>query len=539
MLYLIHQTIDRIADQAPEREAFRCRDESICYGELSQRTNQLAHLLVSLGVKPGHRVGIRLPKSIASPIAVHGVMKCGAVFVPLDPLLPAGGLGQSIADCGLRIVVTDRPLPLMSNVELDAVVRVDSGAGPGTPIVAWSDLDSFSGDNAPQVSLTEHDLAYIMYTSGSTGRPKGIMHTHRSGLSYAELSVATYGVHSEDRIANHSPLHFDMSTFGYFSGPLAGATTVLIPEEYAKLPASLSQLVQREQITIWYSVPSALIQLLDRGVLESRDLSTLRWVKFGGEPFSTKHLQRLMEHWPQARFSNVYGPAEVNQCTWYHVPANDEALRAGTIPIGTTWENTEGRVVDPNGDSVEIGDVGELVVRSATMMRGYWNQPELTDKSLYRVREQGVEKAFYRTGDLVRLLEDGGYLFVGRRDRQIKTRGHRVELDDVEAVLNSCVGVLEAAAFPVDDGEGSRVIEAAVVVKGDSAVSSTRLLQEARGRLPAYAVPRRLYTVAEFPRTATGKIDRRELQRIAQEGMLEEVATSEEVIRSEEVTRRV
>ena len=182
------------------------------------------------------------------------------------------------------------------------------------------------------VKILESDLAYIMYTSGSTGAPKGIMHTHHSGLSYAKLSTQVYDVKPSDRIANHAPLHFDISTFGYFSGPLASATTVIIPDAYTKLPASLSTLMEQEKISIWYSVPLALVQLLHNGVLEARDLSSLRWVLYGGENFMPKYIRSLMALWSNATFSNVYGPAEVNQCTFYHLNMPPES--DGPIPIG-------------------------------------------------------------------------------------------------------------------------------------------------------------------------------------------------------------
>jgi amino acid adenylation domain-containing protein len=359
----------------------------------------------------------------------------------------------------------------------------------------------------------EHDLAYIMYTSGSTGMPKGLMHTHYSGLSYAQMSISTYDVHHQDRLSNHSPLHFDMSTFDYFSGPLAGATTVIIPEEYTKLPASLSKLIETEQLTIWYSVPFALIQLLLRGVLEARDLSRLRWVLFGGEPFPPKHLRALMAQWPQARFSNVYGPAEVNQCTFYHVPPipkdSDEQ-----IPIGEMCDNAEGLVVDASDQAVAPGQVGELLVRAPTMMRGYWGRPDLNLKVFYRRSVfPDYEEIFLRTGDLVRLRQDGrNYDFLGRKDRQIKTRGYRVELDEIEAALLSHQGVEEAAVFAVHDSQGSQRIEAAVIPKSEAATDIVDLMEHISGLLPWYAVPGKINPMASFPRTTSGKIDRTSLQ---------------------------
>jgi amino acid adenylation domain-containing protein len=384
-------------------------------------------------------------------------------------------------------------------------------------------------DPPPQIRLVEDDLAYIMFSSGSTGRPKGIMHTHRSGLAYATLSVDTYGVRCDDCIGNHSPLHFDMSTFGYFSSPLAGATTVLIPEAYTKLTASLSRLIETERMTIWYSVPLALIQLLTRGVLESRDLSPLRWVLFGGEPFPVKHLRALMRQWPHARFSNVYGPAEVNQCTYYHLPPLEDGAEAGegagegtdteVIPIGKVWDNAEGLVLDEQDEPVEVGGVGELLIHSPTMMRGYWARPDQNDRVFYRQRRQeNLVRTFYRTGDLVRIREDGNLLFLGRKDRQIKVRGYRVELDDIEHMLTTHGDIEEAAVFPVRVVDEIDHLEAAVIPRNGVHPDPQALKSFLSDLLSSYAVPSTIEVVRSLPRTTSGKIDRRQLQAHAEAG---------------------
>ena len=192
------------------------------------------------------------------------------------------------------------------------------------------------------------DLAYILYTSGSTGDPKGIMHTHRSGLAFAQWAAATYDLRAEDRLSNHAPLHFDLSTFDLFAGALAGATTVIIPEAITKFPASVAKLMADERISVWYSVPFALIQLLQRGNLAARDLSALRWVLFAGEVFPTKHLRSLLAALPGPRYSNLFGPTETNVCTYYHVDVLAEDSDE-TIPIGIVCENAHGLVVDAEG----------------------------------------------------------------------------------------------------------------------------------------------------------------------------------------------
>lgn len=519
--YLLHHSIETWAECFPEKDAFRYYDQSLKYSALNRRANALAHCLIDNGVARGDRVGIFMNKSIETPIALYGIMKAGAAYVPLDPASPVERLSYVLNHCGIRHIVTHkskvrklRALP-EQNVALDLCIGLPQISGFPYRTIEWESVNQFPA-TAPGVAILEQDLAYIMYTSGSTGEPKGIMHSHYSGLSYAKLSAELYRITPDDRLSNHSPLHFDMSTLDYFSGPLAGATTVIIPEEFTRMPASLSKLIEDEKLTIWYSVSFALVQLLLRGALEKRDLSSLRLVLFGGEVFPTKHLRELMKRWPQAAFSNVYGPAEVNQCTFYLIPELSEDDDR-PVPIGHIWPNTEALILDENNMPAAVGEPGELLIRSATMMRGYWRQPELTARAFYRItRFPNHEEVFYRTGDLVMKPEDGLLRFLGRKDRQVKLRGHRVELDEIEAATNTHQAVEECGAYPLPDAEGSNLVEVAVTVKSSHSISESELLKYLKSRLPPYAVPTKILLLEAFPRTGTGKIDRRALAEIAQ-----------------------
>ncbi|MEM1168639.1 MAG: amino acid adenylation domain-containing protein [Cyanobacteria bacterium P01_H01_bin.35] len=519
MIYLIPHAIDRSAEQFPEQEAFRFESKSLTYANLVSQSNSLANFVRTQGVERGDRIGIYLNKSLESAVAIYGIMKAGAAYVPLDPTAPASRIRFILQNCGIRGLITQpQKLSYISEIlaeptPLEYIIGVAS-TELSVRTFAWETVWEISGESPPNIRILEQDLAYIMYTSGSTGEPKGIMHTHHSGLSYAKMSAHTYGLHHGDRLGNHSPLHFDMSTLDYFSGPLAGATTVIIPEAYTKLPASLSQLIEKEKLTIWYSVPFALIQLLQRGLLPTRDLTSLRWVLFGGEPFPPKYLYELMEQLPQARFCNVYGPAEINQCTYYHVPKL-ETIPEQSVPIGCIWENAEELVVDEQDRPVPSGEVGELLVRTPTMMQGYWQRPDLNECAFFSRPVFGNHKeVFFRTGDLVQLQPDGNYSFLGRKDRQIKTRGYRVELDEIEAVLVSHPQVEEAGAFSVPDNEGNH-IEAAVTLKEEKEVSADELIRYAAKYLPKYGVPLKISIREQLPRTTTGKIDRRALQKEA------------------------
>ncbi|MDJ0731105.1 MAG: amino acid adenylation domain-containing protein [Crocosphaera sp.] len=527
MIYLIHHAIDNSAKLFPEQEAFRFENKSLTYQKLVEQANSLAHLLIDQGLKKGDRIGVYCNKSLESAVAIYGIMKAGGAYVPLDPSAPATRIRFILNNCQIRGLITQPQKQsylaeiLQETTSLDYVIGLPENSELPIRIFDWKTVTEISAKSSPNVKIIEQDLAYIMYTSGSTGEPKGIMHTHQSGLTYAKMSAHLYNLNKGDRLGNHSPLHFDMSTLDYFTGPLVGATTVIIPEAYTKIPASLSQLIEIEKLTIWYSVPFALIQLLHRGLLPDHDLSSLRWILFGGEPFPPKYLYELMTLLPQARFCNVYGPAEINQCSYYHIPPL-ESIPDEPVPIGKIWDNAEELVVDQEDKPITQGEIGELLVRTPTMMQGYWQNPDLNKKAFfYRNRTGNHQDIFYRTGDLVQLEPDGNYRFLGRKDRQIKTRGYRVELDEIETALVSHPFVEEAGVFGVQDSEGSQHIEAAITLKGQQQITPIELIRYASNILPRYAIPLKISIREELPRTTSGKIDRRALQQEAMRNLNE------------------
>ena len=516
MIYLLPDIIKNSANQFPDNVAFRYQNESLTFEGLLKRSNQLAFKLNELGVKRGDRVGIFLDSSLETAISVYGIMSAGAVFVPLDTNAPPARIAFVINDCGIRHIISGKKQSrslnkiLAENISLESIIGIDEQLPVKT--VSWEEVGRVSLSQTVSVRMLEDDLAYIMYTSGTTGTPKGIMHSHRSGLAYAKLSKDLYEVGPTDILGNHSPLHFDISTMGYFTMPLACGTTVLIPESHKLFPANLTQLMEKERLTIWYSVPLALTQMLQRGFLEDRKMDALRWVLFGGEPFPTKHLRSLMQLWDKATFSNVYGPAEVNQCTYFHLiqlPNEDDS-----IPIGYVWNNTEVLIVDENDVDVNDGEIGELLVRSATMMKGYWGKAELSQKAFFR-RERFLNAAeiFYRTGDLVWRNKDGQLMFAGRKDRQIKIRGYRVELNEIESVLISHSYIIETAVYFLKNEEEDSSIEAIVVLSESGRETEENIKKFLAAKLPIYAVPQRIHFSDTIPRTSAGKIDYKKLKK--------------------------
>lgn len=510
MITTLPQIIEDAAKKFPDKEAFRFGNNALTFAELNIKSDQLARHLISSGIKKGDRVGVYMNRCLETVIAIYGIMKAGGAYVPLDSTAPHERTVFLLENCGIEIVVTT---PLQSKrisklVEKKSPLNQVIGLSEELDllVVSWDAIFSRPVSHDISIDISESDLAYIMYTSGSTGAPKGIMHSHRSGLAYAKLSSDLYGIRPEDRIANHAPLHFDISTFGYFSAPLRGATTIIVSDAHTKLPVSLAELIHREQLTIWYSVPLALIQLYLSGALDTYDLSSLRWVIYGGENFTIKYLQELMIHWPNARFSNSYGPAEVNQCTYYHLKEIPQVN--SYIPIGKVWGDNDYKILDEGNNEVSNTDAGELVVKSRTMMLGYWNNQELTQKSLFMVNgETNQETYYYRTGDLVRKNEDGNLVFLGRNDRQIKLRGYRIELDEIEAILKLHDEVKEAAVCVIELENNKKIAAAVLPVENKKTLDADIVRAFIKKHLPLYAVPETIEILLEFPKTSSDKRD--------------------------------
>ncbi len=517
MIYLIPQAVRESTQRFPHKEAFRCGSKALSYAELERLMLQLSRVLVANGLQKGDRVGVFLNRCLETAPAIYGIMNAGGVYVPLDPFSPPERIRFVIKDCGIKQIVTNpaqsRALQkvLAEEVGIENVIgttRLDSAVHQ----IAWDTVGEEPTQFEPTKPILEQDLAYMLYTSGSTGTPKGIIHTHYSGLAYAKLVADLFDLNSDDRVGNHAPIYFDISTLGYFASPLVGATTIIASDAQTKMPASMAQMIEKEAISIWYSVPLALVQMLQRGALEQRDWSALRRILYAGEPFPVKHLRALMEQIPEVAISNVYGPTEVNQCTHYHlpgIPTTDEP-----IPIGRVWGNTEMLIVDENDKEVAAGETGELLIRSATRMKGYWKNEALTERSLYRRKEEtGVEHIFYRTGDLVCLAEDGELRFFGRRDRQVKTRGFRVELDEVELALLGHELLEEVAVYTMRGDLEEQMIYATALIKEGHILSENEALHFAKQKLPWYAVPQKIEITDTLPRTGTGKIDRNTLRK--------------------------
>ncbi len=506
--------IDRLvsiwAHKTPDQAAVDGTNEAMTYAELDALANRFANLFRSAGVAAGDRVGVHLPRSARAIAAMLGAARAGAVYVPLDPSSPPARMRTIVGDCNIRHVVI-APALLANWLAASLCAPVEHfflAADAPLPALpkpaqthAWAEVTASRDEPIPPVSENPDDLAYLLYTSGSTGTPKGVMISHRNALSFSEWAAERIHLEPSDRVASVAPFHFDLSVFDIWATLARGATLVIVDESTVLSGARMLDRITSKSITVWYSVPSALILMLDHGGLAERGAPSLRAVFFAGEVFPIKHLRRTMAALPQVRFYNLFGPTETNVCLAYEVPSSPPSPEAQAIPIGRPSCGDVVAILDPQGQPTPDGEVGELFVDGPTVMLGYWNggQPILARHP-------------YPTGDFVARRTDGEIMYHGRRDHMVKIRGFRIELAEVEAALTQQPGIREAIAFAIDQ----RLV--AAVLPSDPNLSVLAIKRQCASLLPPYMIPSEVRLLAELPRTSSGKIDRVSLRNAVSEG---------------------
>jgi amino acid adenylation domain-containing protein len=533
-MQLLHTLVAEAAQQEPAAPAVVDGDRTLSYADLEAAANRMAAVLRARGVRKGDRVGLYLEKSAEAIVGLYGAMKAGAAYVPLDPNAPPARLALIAADCELTTLVTGaeaapRWIELHKHgAPLRELIVANAGAGgdviggtggsgdtvdigalvdaapPGVAVSTGADLAS-APDDEPPARTIDRDLAYILYTSGSTGRPKGVMLSHGNALAFASWAARRFDLRTHDRVSQFAPLIFDLSTFDLFATAWAGASVHLVKAQTQLFPRLVRRWLDDQAISVVYAVPSLLTALVERTTIEPGDLPALRTVLFAGEVFPPKHLARLMHALPGATFANLYGPTETNVCTGYVLDALPDP-DGPPVSIGSAIDGDEGIVVREDGTVASPGETGELWIRGATVMQGYWGDPERTAASLVRnPAAPHLTDPVYRTGDLVIEGPDGNYRLVGRRDNQVKRRGYRIELGEIESALNAHPAVRESAVSAiVRDGVTERLV-AHVAASGVDGAELERFCLE---RVPRYMVPDEVRVSPALPRTTTGKIDR-------------------------------
>jgi clorobiocin biosynthesis protein CloN4 len=497
---MLHDLVIAGAQRAPDSAAVVSAERSLTYRELDELAGRFAGALRDHGVAPGDRVIIWAGKSAAAIAVMQGVLRIGAVYVPVTAVNPAARVARIATDCRAALLLADDALAGRFHDS-----AADLGPGPAVAVLSLDELLEAAPAAGPApYRHSPDDLAYILYTSGSTGSPKGVCLSHRNALAFVDWAVELLGVGPHDRLANHAPFNFDLSVFDLYGAFRAGACVYPVPAELGYAPRQLTRFIRDRAISIWYSVPSVLSMMMrDGGLLDGEPPVDLRAVVFAGEPFPVAHAHELRRAWPKVRMLNWYGPTETNVCTSYEL-TEDDLDHDRPLPIGAPASGATIRLsaVDgspPPGPAAaqagaegEIDAEGEIVVSGPTVMLGYWGGT--------------AQRGPYRTGDLGRLGPQGVLEYLGRIDQMVKVRGHRIEPGEIEAVIGAHPGVSDVAVVVAGSGLAARLH--AVLTSTGAAPSLLAIKRWCADRLPTYMVIDSLHVVDALPLTANGKVNR-------------------------------
>jgi amino acid adenylation domain-containing protein len=522
-----HALFEAQAARAPDALAVDDGEEQLSYQALNAAANRLAHCLRRQGVTTETPVAVALERSTQLLVALLAILKAGGVYLPLDLSLPASRLGFLLADSGATVLLSRRDLLPRLPAFDGTLLSLDDPA-----------LTAEEPDHDVSVRISPDQLVYLMYTSGSTGQPKGVGTTHAGLANRLLWSKAAYGMTSADRLLQIAALGFDISVWELLLPVITGGTLLVAPPDRHKDPHALVALLQAEQITTLHCVPSLLEAVLDP--LAAVHGATLRQVVCGGETLPVALARRWSERLPQVALHHAYGPTEaaisVTHWTW------QPDWTGPRVPLGQPIANTQLYVLDAQGAPVPVGIVGELVIGGVQLARGYLSRPELTaDKFRPDPFTNTPGARLYHTGDLGRWLPDGTLEFLGRRDDQIKLRGFRVELGEIEAVLLQHPLVRQAVVAARTEQDYQRLIGYVVGEQGAHAqrapahkeqgnkgagcyaqrvpgeqrneaqpeLDAQELRQFLQERLPDYMVPSAFVVLDALPLTANGKVDRK------------------------------
>src|SRR5215831_11315736 len=499
----VQQLFEEQAALTPDARAVISAGESLLYGELNQRANQLAHYLKRQGVRPELQVAICMERSPEMVVGMLGILKAGGVYLPLDPTYPADRLTFTLQDADVAIVLTQEKLKAALPAKIASLLCLDSD---------WSQIASERKDN-PEVICASQNLAYVMYTSGSTGQPKGVMIAHHAitrlvcNSDYVHLAAA-------DSTAQTSNNSFDAATFEIWGALLNGGRVVLMPEAETLDPQRYAKWTEGQGITTAFLTTALFNEMVRQGV----EFRGMKQVLFGGEMVDATLVRKAKENGKQERLLHVYGPTEgTTFSTWYEVNAVDEQAR--NVPIGRGIANTQVYVLGKELDLTPVGVPGELCIGGAGLSRGYWRRPALTAEKFVPDPHSNIPgDRLYRTGDRVRWTSEGVLEFLGRTDDQVKIRGFRVELGEIETVLADCPGGEAAVVLVREDTPGQRQIVGYVVPQGKKKgavapglLSGDSIREYLRTKLPEYLAPGAIVLLDELPLTQNGKVDRQKL----------------------------
>ncbi|MCP6763289.1 MAG: amino acid adenylation domain-containing protein, partial [Fischerella sp. CENA71] len=497
------QLFEEQVKRTPNAVAVKYDGQQLTYQKLNERANQLAHHLMNLGVRPETPVAISVQRSLDLVIGMLGIFKIGGVYVPIDPIYPDERCSWILNDTHAPILLTHAALKGKYSYYQGHLVSLDAD---------WKTIATQSSENPERVSSLNH-LAYLTYTSGSTGKPKGVMCTHLGLTNRLLWTLEAYPITAEDSLLQVASIGFDISVWEMLFPLLAGGQLVIALPERHKDAAYLVDVIVKEHVSVVHFVPSLLDTFLEYPNLE--DLSHLKQVICGGEALSVELKNKFFQKL-KAKLYHAYGPTETSISVTHWDCQQQTCL--DKVPLGRPIANTKIYILDHHQQPVPVGVVGELYIGGASVARGYLNRPDLTaEKFLPDPFSTQEGSRLYKTGDLALFLPDGNIEFIGRSDNQVKLRGYRVELGEIESVLSEHELVRQAVVLCREDITGDKRLIAYVksvddVHEGELAHQRIRLLNVyLANKLPEYMVPSRFVLLDAFPLMANGKIDQKAL----------------------------
>ena len=531
----IEQTVpsrfEAVARRHPDHKAVVCGNTSYTYDQLNRKSNRLANA-IHRHIKTNQKktqplVALLFHHDAELAVGILGTLKAGAAYVPLDPTYPQGRLLAILKDAGVNALVCANGL----SPEAEALVEA---LDTGIPVIDASNLNPELPEDNPAMDTEPGQWAYILYTSGSTGRPKGVAQNHRNALHHCRVYTNALHIHTKDRISLFSSYGFDAAKMDIYGALLNGAT--LYPFDIKSNLSQLPRWLAQEGITIYHSIPTVYRYFLDQLEKEKGQVRFphLRFAVLGGEAVLRRDVERYQTLLPDhCLLINGLGPTE-STLTLQYFMNKETILRREAAPVGFAVDKTEVLLLDANNREVPVYGAGEIVYKSDHLALGYLNNPEKTHDA-FTVDPISGGGRVYRSGDLGRRLPDGNIEYAGRGDAQVKVSGYRVELPEIESLLDRCAGVKKSVAAAQPDPSGDNQLLAYYTAPAGETVTEASLVRQLKKNLPDYMIPRLFFPVEEFPLTGTGKIDRKALANRDTAGLVtktEFVAPGDEIERA-------